>query len=394
MRSRHFGLIFALVGCLLTMGIICLATTPASALAVGERLTGRFTLGTKQIPLPAGTWIVAGLGTQPFRDADIGAFGTIDTAVLFLTRDTTVVAVLEVNANTIPVNNGWGRTRACNEDPRTLMLVTRYRTGWETSCQFVRPTRFDLETKGPPAWNAARAHARQSRLTMPAIWLTAGFRVSDRQDIVDLRVHLNPTELLGPDADRLTALDDWAPSAVRSDPLRQGATSAVATWATGFDAWVERGIRNQVTDQPGPMPRVAARLAKYEDAKLADLRRLYGEGRISRETLDQQSELARKEAPEVKPSDSLLSQAMRKNLSFRSLGTVVDWGIAYVVTASNYVSWGIALTLNATDSVWFVLNDQYWDDYYAKLNTRDSERVVDFIYIGGDGGTNGAESKA
>jgi uncharacterized membrane protein len=63
-------------------------------------------------------------------------------------------------------------------------------------------------------------------------------------------------------------------------------------------------------------------------------------------------------------------------------GTFVDYGIAYVVTASNAVSWGIALTINATDSVWFVLNDQYWDNYYAKLNTHDSERIVDFIYIG------------
>jgi len=47
------------------------------------------------------------------------------------------------------------------------------------------------------------------------------------------------------------------------------------------------------------------------------------------------------------------------------------------------ISWGIALTLNATDSVWFVMNDRYWDSYYAKLNTHDSERIVDFTYIGG-----------
>jgi len=74
---------------------------------------------------------------------------------------------------------------------------------------------------------------------------------------------------------------------------------------------------------------------------------------------------------------------VRKNISFRSLGTIVDYGIAYIVTASNAVSLGIALTINATDSVWFVLNDTYWDDYYAKLNTHDSERIVDFTYIGG-----------
>ena len=79
---------------------------------------------------------------------------------------------------------------------------------------------------------------------------------------------------------------------------------------------------------------------------------------------------------------SLLSNAVQKNLSFRSFGTFVDYGIAYLVTANTAISWGIALTLNATDSVWFVLNDQYWDRYYARLNTHDSERLVDFIYVG------------
>jgi len=87
--------------------------------------------------------------------------------------------------------------------------------------------------------------------------------------------------------------------------------------------------------------------------------------------------------PVYQQQTSLLSNSVRKNISFRSLGTIVDYGIAYIVTASNAVSLGIALTINATDSVWFVLNDTYWDDYYAKLNTHDSERIVDFTYIGG-----------
>jgi hypothetical protein len=44
--------------------------------------------------------------------------------------------------------------------------------------------------------------------------------------------------------------------------------------------------------------------------------------------------------------------------------------------------------------VWFVLNDQYWDDHYAKLNTHDSERMVDFRYIGDNGAGNGKDSRA
>ena len=240
-------------------------------------------------------------------------------------------------------------------------------------------TRFDVDTVGPAAWEQARDQARQNKLTLAKLWLTAGFRVSDRQDIVDIRYHLNPTTMLGPDAATLTEIADWGPEAVKGNPLRQGAIQAVTHWASGFDAWVERGIRNQMTEPPGALPRLSSQIAAYDDPKLADLRRLYGEGRITKETLDAQVALARTEIPEYKPAISLVSQSVKKNISFRSFGTFVDYAIAYVVTASNAVSWGIALTINATDSVWFVLNDQYWDNYYAKLRTHDSERLVDFV---------------
>jgi uncharacterized membrane protein len=158
----------------------------------------------------------------------------------------------------------------------------------------------------------------------------------------------------------------------------------VSSWASGFDAWVERGLRNQITDAPGAMPEVAAYTtsAPFVDMKLRDLDRLYRDGRITWNAYAAQSKAALTEVPTYKQQTSLLSNSVEKNISFRMFGTFVDYGIAYVVTASNAVSWGIALTINATDSVWFVLNDQYWDNYYAKLNTHDSERIVDFIYIG------------
>ncbi len=361
------------------------AAPPAGAVAVGDKVTGRLDFGNKQVPLPSGTWVVAGLGTQAFRMPAIGAFGTIQTAVLLMTRGDTVVAVLEVNTNSIPVNDGWGRTKACSPEQGQLMAIIRYRTGWETSCQFVRATRFGGDTPGPEAWEKARDFAAKSKLALAPIWLTAGFRVSDRQDIVDVRYHLNPALLLGPGALALKQVTDWSPEAVKGDPLRQGAVQAVSAWASGFDAWVERGVRNQITDPAGPLPELAAQPQSYADPKLADLRRLLAEGRITPESYNQQIEKARTEVPEYQPNTSLLSNSVQKNISFRSFGTFVDYGIAYVVTASNYVSWGIALTLNATDSVWFVLNDQYWDSYYAKLNTHDSERVVDFAYIGEEG---------
>lgn len=369
------------VAVLLLCGV-ALAAPQAHALAAGDKVSGTVSLGAKQIPLPAGNWVVAGLGTQAFRMPAIGAFGTIQSAVLLLTRGDTVMSVLEINGNSIPVNDGWGRTKGCNPDQGQLLLIQRYRTGWETSCQFVRPTRFSLDTPGPDAWEKARDFARKAKLTGPQVWLTSGFRVSDRQDILDVRYHVNPAMLLGSPALALNQVTDWSPDAVRQDPLRQGAVQAVSAWASGFSAWVDRGLRNQITEMAGPLPELAVSPPTYPDLKLADLKRLLNEGRITRQSYDEQVEKAKTEIPEYKPNTSLLSNSVQKNISFRSFGTIVDYGIAYVVTASNYISWGIALTLNATNSVWFVLNDRSWDNYYAKLNTHDSERMVDFSYIG------------
>src|SRR5262249_2647745 len=148
---------------------------------------------------PAGEWVVAGLGTQPFSMPALGAFGTIQTAVLFMPHGHHIDAVLEVNTNTIPVNDGWGRTKAC-ADGQQLLLLTHYKTGWETSCAFVEATRFGAESAGPPAWEQARGFARQQKLDMPDIWLTAGFRVSDRQDLIDTRFHFDPALTLGDSA--------------------------------------------------------------------------------------------------------------------------------------------------------------------------------------------------
>lgn len=358
------------------------ASSPALALAVGDSVAGKVEIGAKQIPLPAGTWTVAGLGTQPFSMPDVGAFGTIQSAILYMARDKQVVAVAEINTNALPSSDGWGRTKSCASEDGLLMLLNRYRTGWETSCQFLRPTRFGLNSPGPQAWEQARDTLRKSGLASPDLWLTSGFRISDRHDLVDIRYHVSPSLLLGPAALSLNQPGDWSGEATKADPLRRGAVEAMAGWGSAFDAWLERGLRNQIREAPGPFPELAAAQTAYADVKLAELARLLSEGRIDKATYDTQVERARAEAPVYKPSTSLLSNSVRKNISFRSIGTIVDYGIAYLVTANSYISWGIALTLNATDSVWFVLNDQYWDDYYARLDKRDSERVVDFSYLG------------
>jgi uncharacterized membrane protein len=347
----------------------------AMALAPGETVAEAIQLGAVHIPLPAGQWVVAGVGKQTFDMPALGAYGAIQSAVLLRIENEAVVAVLEANANAIPVNDGWGRAKSCT-GPH-LHLITRYKSGWETGCQFVEVSNFGPNAVGPTAWERARAFVEAKKLTMPRTWLTAGFRASDRQDIVDARFHFSPALFA------MNEAADWTAEAIAADPARHAAVQALIGWTSAYDASIERGLRNQAIE-PSPMPNLAAyaRSAPLLDAKLAALDRLLREGRISQAEYLTQSKVALTEMPVVSPPTSMFSNAVRKNLSFRSFGTFVDYGIAYIVTANRAISTGIALTINSTDSVWFVMNDQYWDDYYARLNTHDSERVVDFVYIG------------
>jgi len=378
--KTHFwrSLMFASWSCLFLLGV----AHPAAALTVGDSASGQIEVGAKQIPLPDGKWVVAGIGTQKLDMPAVGAFGSIQSVILLLQRDNRIVAVLEIAANTIQVNDGWGRTQACEPNRGQLSLIVRYRTGWETSCQFVIPTRFDLNTVGQPAWNAARAFAAKSKLTVPGgVWLTAGFRVSDRQDLIDARYHISPALLAGPEAAKIA---DWSAEAVKADPARQAPILALAAWASGFDPLIERGMRNRLTEAPIPLPEPGTAVPAYAKVKLAELRRLRDANRIGEAAYKEQVAKANEEVPTYKPPAGLLSDSVYKNISFRTLGTFVDFGIAYFVTATGGLSWAIALGLNASDSVWFVLNDQYWDDYYTRYDTHDSERTVDFAYLGAE----------
>lgn len=361
---------------------------------IGISVTSMVTAGMKNIPLPVGEWQIVGIGTQPFSMPEAGAFGTISSMVLAFRANDRIEALIEINANTLPSSDGWGRTSACAPEQGQLAVFTRYRTGWETSCAFVKTTTFTFDTPGPEAWEQARGVLKQQKASGPLMWLTAGFRVSDRHDLLDVRYHISPEHVLGARALQLSSPEDWTPDALKGNPLRQAAVQTVSAWAAGVAPWMERGLRTGMKEPPTfQLPTANEPPPSYADLKLRELKRLLDDGRISQAVYDTQAAQARNEVPEYKPTTSMVSNSVRKNVSFRSIGTVVDYGIAYLVTANPYISWGIALTLNATDSLWFVLNDQYWDDYYAKQNTHDAERLVDFKYIGDSDDRMGVEAR-
>ncbi|MCC7274959.1 MAG: hypothetical protein IT561_19995 [Alphaproteobacteria bacterium] len=363
--------------------LLAATASPADALEVGQELRGHLVVGDKQVPLPRGTWTVAGVGVQDFDMAAIGAFGAIRNVVLFRREGTRVVAMAEINVNSIPVNDGWGLTKSC-ERGMQFLLVTRYKSGWDLSCMFVEPTAASPDVPGPPAWDAARRLAATAGSVLPELWLTVGYRMSDRQDLVDARYHFDPRLLVDDPTIAVDRADAWETEAVRASPARLAAVDALSVWAVGFDGWIERGVRNQLGGERPEMPQVAAfRSATAEiDAKLLALERLYRSGAIDAKAYVRQQRQALAEVPTVIEQTGGLPLSMQKNISFRVFGSSVDYFLAFAVTLSNPLSGAITATIVSIHSFIFVFNDNWWEDYWARRATRDAKRLVDFAYIG------------
>ena len=166
--------------------------------------------------------------------------------------------------------------------------------------------------------------------------------------------------------------------------MRLQTVEMLGAWALGVDGWIEVGFGNGLGAEPieGPVRSAILGNTPLVDRKLLKLEGLYADRLINAASLATQEAATLNERPIVIEQSSGLSNAVRKNISFRVFGSIVDYVLAYVVTLSGPVSAGITASIVAVHSVIFVINDRFWDDYFAKQTTRDAKRVVDFTYIG------------
>jgi hypothetical protein len=368
---------------LLVTLIVCCSPTAASALAVGETLNGRIVIGQKQVPLPAGAWDVAAVGAQELEQSELGAYGVIENVILFRRRGREVVAVAEINANSVPVDDGWGLAPSCTRASQFLLL-TRYRTGWDLSCMLVQPTYAPTGGPGPRAWREALRQAATDGVAVPDLWLTAGFRISDRQDVVDVRYHFLPGILI----DRLASLPNsrssWSPGAVNRDALRVAAVRLLASWAVGADEWIERGLRNQLGEVGLDMPRRAAFFSNTPqiDAKLRDLERLYRAGALSNADYLAQEQEALAEVPVLAEVDDAIGHSVQKSLSLRAVNSLVGYALGLAIAVEAPIAGWLAAPAAVAYSTVFVLNDRLWERRWAQQPARDPARTVEFLHLG------------
>jgi hypothetical protein len=374
------------------VGLLVLAILFTSAaraeLAPGDRAPPVLAIAGKQVPLPEGNWIVAGRAPGAVTPGkDLGSYGTIWNVVLLrISPRGALDAMAEINVNDMAVDDGWGVAADCQRSDLVLTVV-RSRAGWDAACFFVTHTIWNRDTALPAAWRQANAVAAQRGLILPATTVTAGFRVANRRDIIDVRFHFlaDPADV---PATNWNACQ-WSRDQLQQDRWRLAFDRSVAEWSAMMIGHVEAGLKNRlpptwITPTPG------AAEASLDHASIMSLRQqrlaaLRSSGLLSAAQADRQSALLRQaEADDSHDAIDPGADDFYRLLSYQGLSVTSDALVTFMWTAQSVQAAAVTL-LQASLRTGRSYAVAYLWDWYGDTPTRpDIARTVDFAYGGVD----------
>ncbi len=230
---------------LLLLHLTCAVALAASLPQIGQRVSGSINLLDKPIPLPPGEWQVASAGFGQAADQDPGPYGAIG-GVLLLRPNPGQDEFLLIHTNVLPVRAGWGQPRECAAD-RSLFQSAGEPRNLHNACSFVVALRRgQLLRSGLPALGATDTAARLSA-SLPPWTLIAGFRVSDRRDVLDIRYGIAPPR---PDPAA------WFAPDTQQDHAHRAVIAELGEWAQTARKSAVAALRDPVGQVP-PMPALA-----------------------------------------------------------------------------------------------------------------------------------------
>jgi uncharacterized membrane protein len=356
-------------------------------LAGGTAAQGVVQVSGKQLPLPAGSWIVAADGASDWNDKRYGSFGNIRSLVLAHVVDGRVDAMVEVNTNTQQTANGWGLAFDCARSDLPSALI-RYSDGWDGSCYFVSHTL--LAGTPTPVWQEAEKFIAAKGWKLSRVWLTAGFRSVNKTDVLDVRYHFSP-ETRGIATETVDRWEDsaWMSAKLASDPRRRGWAKAVEDWAVDYAAFLDAGLKNQLAKSATvamPQPPDPAQLAARRTAILKSLRHASSNATMpgqSVNTVEKDEEAPEEPAPEkVQLAPSVAEMAAVKALSYRLIVSVSHLFVNYAWTGSPIQTAELEVLQIIINSAKFYVHEMVWETYFTGVPRGDLGRIVDFNYIG------------
>jgi uncharacterized membrane protein len=281
--------------------LLALLLVLSAGATAAEPMIGHATLAGKQIPLPAGEWILAG-SDGAGREGP----ASFQTAVFMQLDGRQVRAFVIATTNAEPGAAGWGLTRDCSRRDGAFAAID-YASAIDGACRFVGQVATGTRPGTAPAWIAATEMARQQGWTVPNQWLMTGVRLTDRRDVIDVRYH-----------------------------FADGNPRAAIAWSAQAMSAVQHGLHGRLDagdTLPMPGPASAAPPAMPSAAEPVSTA---GAGEVSWGT------------------------SLMKTLSWRAVGTVGDLAVAYLFTGDPVLSGGLAATGAVVNSVLYFGHELAW----------------------------------
>lgn len=367
---------------------VALSIQPAGAVQVGDKATDVFHVHGKQIPLPAGEHTVVEVGfaaiTQPDYAPQVNPvdYGPVQRVVLVRTAEGGAIAnVVEVVTNTLAHPDGWGIGTDCTRTD-IYATLTRYKSGWDVSCLWVKPVVADPSAPTPPDDELA-AYAAGVGAEVPTFWIEAGFRISNRQDLVDVRYRFSPSV----DGAVATAADQaaWDPTVIADQADRLPVVQQVAEWASIIYPSVETGLRSPLpAGSTFSSPFAAAEaLAAYKtdrERRIQELIALHDAKEIDSSEFDHQMAVLEAESePQIETGWSYATVAGWKAFTYRVTVTAINAGIDYFFIGTPFAAGVLVVLQVVVNTTKFFFHEVMWQELLGVGPLqREFPRVMDF----------------
>jgi hypothetical protein len=239
------------------------------------------------------------------------------------------------------------------------------RTAWDAS----RNAPADV----PAAWLEARAFAAKRRLDLPANTVTAGFRVANRRDVVDVRFHF---------ATAAPATDGREPQSLAFD-------RDVAEWSAMMIGCVEAGLKNRLQASaavPGPDAAAAvlerSSILHQRQQRLAYLR---SSGLLSTEQFNRESTMLREADADDRHDAIDPGEAhFYRLLSLQGMSVTSDALVTFLWTAQSVQAAALTAMQAGFRAGRGYVVAYLWDLYGGAPTRPDFARTVDFAYGSAD----------
>lgn len=225
----------------------------------GHEFVGSFKVDTVIIPLPEGTWVVA--GNQIWRN-------NLNTPLLniwLVQIDKGVVrGVIWGWVSAEYSGRGYAVSKTCMRSNMHFIKKFANYDSREQDCYWVNHLRMTISDPNK-ADLQARRYLESQGIRFPGAMLSAGYRFADRGRYMEFNYVFNP-ELSGfPPAKRIDwNVSDWHPDNIIVDKKRKAYIQSVIDWATEAYPTVKAGFKGTTVESRLPPIIIQANLADGE----------------------------------------------------------------------------------------------------------------------------------